>query len=312
MSEIFLSIIVPAYNCEKYIQECINSILLLGNHIEVIIINDGSIDNTFNICKKYTNKKNFKIINIENQGVSNARNIGISQANGRYITFVDSDDLVYSENYINLLSSLKNQEFDIVEFSYNLIDESGREINKVKLKDQITFDTEIEKNHIMNINTKDFCWNKIYKKELIKNIKFQNFTCSEDFVFNYEANKQAYKKITSSAICYGYRQNPHSVGHEKFSRKKFDVIYAREYVIQKYLTCDTYNQLIVKTSIIERINGLLREANHIATVEDMDYLKKTFLQYFDFQSNFKYFTGKYNNRAWKRLLTYIRIRYFNF
>ena len=90
------------------------------------------------------------------------------------------------------------------------------------------------------------------------------------------------------------------------------MIYAREYVIQKYLTCDTYNQLIVKTSIIERINSLLREANHIATVEDMDYLKKTSLQYFDFQSNFNYFTGKYNNRAWKRLLTYIRIRYFNF
>ena len=111
-----ISIIVPCYNEEKYIERCINSILSQTlNNIELIIIDDGSKDNTYKICKNYEIKfpDKIKIIYQENQGQGIARNIGIKYAQGTYIGFVDADDIIDPTMYEKLYNSIKKYDSDI-------------------------------------------------------------------------------------------------------------------------------------------------------------------------------------------------------
>lgn len=118
----FLSIIVPIYNVEKYIGECIESIINQKDiNFELILINDGSTDNSLEICKKYKKKyQNIVLINQENKGVSYTRNHGIDIAKGKYIMFVDSDDLLYNKcNLAKIKKNIENLNLDII--MYNMI-----------------------------------------------------------------------------------------------------------------------------------------------------------------------------------------------
>ena len=114
-----LSIIIPVYNCEKYVSQAIDSIIHNSFHdYEIIIINDGSNDHTYTVCSSYLKKyQNIKIINQDNLGVSSARNRGIQESQGQYIMFLDADD-VYIKGFFNenLMNEL-NKNYDILAFS---------------------------------------------------------------------------------------------------------------------------------------------------------------------------------------------------
>ncbi len=115
-----LSIIIPAYNCEKYLEQCIKSIYkqAISEDIEVIIINDGSTDNTLLIARKYENIYGFKVIDLkQNAGVANARNIGIDQATGKYVFFLDGDDMLIPGSIKIMMNYITNKNYDIVKFS---------------------------------------------------------------------------------------------------------------------------------------------------------------------------------------------------
>ena len=117
-----LTIIVPIYNTENYLSECIDSILNQSyKDIELILINDGSTDNSSSICDEYSSKdKRIKVIHIENRGVSYARNIGLSIAKGEYITFVDSDDFVSNDIYLENIKILEqNLSIDLIQIPIN-------------------------------------------------------------------------------------------------------------------------------------------------------------------------------------------------
>lgn len=117
-----LTIIVPIYNTENYLSECIDSILNQSyKDIELILINDGSTDNSSSICDEYSSKdKRIKVIHIENRGVSYARNTGLSIAKGEYITFVDSDDFVSNDIYLENIKILEqNLSIDLIQIPIN-------------------------------------------------------------------------------------------------------------------------------------------------------------------------------------------------
>lgn len=117
----FVSVIVPAYNVESYIEVCINSIInQTYNNYEIIIIDDGSSDNTYEICKKIRNSNSkIKLHRQENQGVSVARNVGMSLAKGKYYIFVDADDMV-SKYYIEtLVNAIKHDDMAIIGYMNN-------------------------------------------------------------------------------------------------------------------------------------------------------------------------------------------------
>lgn len=119
-NSVYLSIIVPVYNVEKYIEQCIESIINQKEiDFELILVNDGSTDRSLDICKEYKKRNDrIKIINQKNQGVSSARNNGVKLAKGKYIMFVDSDDYLYKDDCLKTIQkNIENKDYDIVMFN---------------------------------------------------------------------------------------------------------------------------------------------------------------------------------------------------
>ncbi|MGL4896880.1 MAG: glycosyltransferase family 2 protein, partial [Cetobacterium sp.] len=181
-----LSVIIPAYNVEKYIERCINSVLnqYLKN-IEIIVIDDGSKDKTSDICLKMSeNNKSIIYKKVQNSGCSAARNLGISMAKGKYIAFLDSDDWVDSDMYVNMVEEAEKHQADIVICGFKKLDENKNLLSTVKIPKRST------KNDYIDCTTEWFAspCNKIYKKDLLEknNIRFLlNIYTGEDMFFNF-------------------------------------------------------------------------------------------------------------------------------
>jgi len=201
-----VSIIIPVYNGEQYIGETLDAILnQTYKNLEIIIVNDGSIDNTLNILNEYQKKdKRIKIITTPNMNVSNARNTGLDSANGDYIAFVDSDDII-DKNYIAALyDTLKVSNSDYVHSSIS-VERSGIP-HMVTHKDHqmISYDNPI--NSFLTRSTTFAVWGKLFKRELIEDIKFENIKCFEDFKYMWEVSKKAKKCTVTNDTKYHYVQ----------------------------------------------------------------------------------------------------------
>ena len=148
--EKLISIIVPVYNSEKYLEKCISSILnQTYKNIEIIIVDDGSKDKSVEICDNFSkNNKNIKVFHKKNEGVSIARNYGISKAKGDYILFIDSDDTIAKEMIYSLYNNLVDNDADISMCNIIRIDENGEYVDEFNKK-------ELDKNPtitVMNIS----------------------------------------------------------------------------------------------------------------------------------------------------------------
>lgn len=216
-----ISVIVPAYNAERTINRCIDSILSQTyKNIEIIIINDGSKDETENKCKKYLQNEKIKYIKIENSGVSNARNIGIENATGKYIVFVDSDD--YLENImIEELYKNINDGIDLVICGKNLVTTEGIIQENIDIDNNIFTKEDFIKIYKSKILNPPYC--KLYKAEIINkyNIKFdKTISIGEDLLFNIlylknigqniiviKENLYNYEKISSNSLSAKYYRN---------------------------------------------------------------------------------------------------------
>ena len=169
-----LSILVPAYNVENYIEECIDSLLDLDTNYEIIIINDGSTDNTKQILQKYKKIKYIKIINQENMGIAHTRNNLLKNATGKYIFFIDSDDYINKEKFNELLKKVNNQ--DLILFNYNIFNNNNKKVKKnifnedfinIKKNKDLFFKLISKRNDL-------YLWTFLIKRELItkSNINF--------------------------------------------------------------------------------------------------------------------------------------------
>ncbi len=194
-----LQIIIPAYNVEEYIEQCIDSILGQRTSFKylICIINDGSPDNTRDIIKKYESKDNIEIIDQENRGFSGARNSGLAHIRAKYIMFVDSDDYLESKNAIQaLIDCALKEDADIVEGGYRLF-----------YKD-VTLKTLVRENITgKSIPLYGFPWGKIYKAELWRNIHFPEKYWFEDSVNSFLIFPQAQKRAHIKECIYAYRKN---------------------------------------------------------------------------------------------------------
>lgn len=176
-----VTIIIPVYNSEKYIAHCLDSILeQTYKNYEILIVNDGSSDNSQKIIDEYKKKYSDKIIaiNQENKGVSQTRNESILKANGKYIMFIDNDDYLDNDYIEKYVTNIENGDFDIVLGGYRRITEQGKVLKKVILKNE-----EWSKFMI------PAPWAKIYKKEFLinNNITFLKNNIGEDIYFNLKA-----------------------------------------------------------------------------------------------------------------------------
>lgn len=182
-----ISIIIPAYNAENTIKRCLLSIInQTYNNIEIVVVNDGSTDNTLKILKELSIKyKNIVVYNKKNNGVSSARNKGLEICTGDFITFIDSDDYIdniFLEEMINLI---KISNLDLVACGIKYESKSGK-IIKDNTYEKIIAKTKKEIGNNLNKFNKSFVYGKIYKKSIIErnNIKFnENISLGEDTLF---------------------------------------------------------------------------------------------------------------------------------
>lgn len=190
-----VSIIVPVYNVEKYIEKCILSLKNQSfRDCEFIIVNDGSTDNSYDIVKKMINDdKRFILINQDNKGLSGARNIGLQYASGKYLMFLDSDDGFRNNIIEKCYNKIIENDSDIVIFSFNKVDENNNiiERNEVNRNDTISL---FEDKKVMT-KIENCIWDKMYKSYLFDGITFPENLLYEDLGTTYRIIPKA-KKIT--------------------------------------------------------------------------------------------------------------------
>ena len=210
MNNTKISIIIPVYNVEKYLERCLNSIVNQTLYdLEIICINDGSPDNSLEILERYSKQdKRIKIINQENSGLSVARNTGMEIAVGEYIGFVDSDDWVDSNFYENLYNSAKKYNTDIAVASV-LRERKKYSSYRIKYNNEKVY---TEKSEIFNAcDCPNICyvWNKIYKTEFFKsqNLKFQEGMFFEDILFTTKILGNSKSLVTVPNTYYHYMVN---------------------------------------------------------------------------------------------------------
>lgn len=208
-----VSVIIPVYNAEKYLEECCVSVLAQSyTSIEIILVNDGSTDNSLNICEKIAESDpRVQVIHQENSGVSSARNAGIQASKGEFIVFVDADDIL-TENSISSRVELAI-DVDLVICSYQVVDSECKTIRKMPRATSFLWEPDEALVNLFakcEIGYQGYLWNKIYRNKIIKDsgILFENGVAyNEDQLFNltYIVNC---KQIRISNICvYNYRKN---------------------------------------------------------------------------------------------------------
>lgn len=248
-----LSIIIPVYNAEEYLDRALNSLLHQEyKNIEIILINDGSKDRSGYICEKWAKQYPcIKTYHKQNGGASSARNIGLNNATGEFITFLDADDCITSDTYsknLNLLIS--NPQIDIVQFPLL------RYINKKEIFHVVEEHWERNKDTMM----RDFhcerlthsSVDKIYRKTFFDNIRFKEGCICEDILMNIEVVKKCNTIFYSESGRYIYSYNDYSVSHQLTAPKIEDWInaliakatFAINFTSTKYYAAKSYMVLI--------------------------------------------------------------------
>ena len=217
-NSILVSVIIPAYNVEKYIAKCLDSLINQSlKDIEIIIIDDGSTDKTPFIIKDYANQdKRIKVIAQTNQKQGAARNRGLEAASGEYIGFVDADDWVDLNYFEKLYETAKKYNSDIA-LATNIRIGSKKTKKRINIKYEIVSANLKERFKLCNLK-KDYCpTNKIYKNSLLKknNILFAEGVFCEDKIFTCKAVYYANTVVTVPDIYYYYFRNPKSTVNTK-------------------------------------------------------------------------------------------------
>ena len=224
-----LSVIVPIYNAEEFLNRCINSILQqIYQNLEIILVNDGSTDNSLKICQMYKSKDDrIVVINKNNAGVSAARKDALQIATGDFITFVDSDDYIDSNMYKNLMRTMAEGDFDIIESGYTLVDENEEVICVRKLvNEQRTGKSNCLEGYLSNRNADTFLWNKIYRRTLFNGLDLPEYRYSEDHLWNVLLFSRCNKSITVSSVYYTYYKNMGGACNSNKYWAKLDGIFA--------------------------------------------------------------------------------------
>ena len=223
-----ISIIIPNYNGEKYISQCLKSIydnVFDDNLIEIIIIDDCSNDNSIDIINKYAKKnKSLKLIELnKNLVVSNARNIGIKMSKGKYLFFLDSDDLLKKDS-LKLLLEYSKKNYDIVYFDYNIITNSNARKSDLVMDDKEfiindNFNKDIFELFLYSYKL-NHVWGELIKSSIAKKNKFDtNLIMAEDFKYNLEIFFSSKRILLSNKKILSYRIHNNNITNTKNKNK---------------------------------------------------------------------------------------------
>ncbi|QIY84825.1 glycosyltransferase [Chryseobacterium sp. NEB161] len=242
-----ISVVIPVYNTELYLERCLNSLIAAqveGLENEIILINDGSTDQSLDICNTFVEKySNISVFTQINQGLSSARNFGISKANGLFISFVDSDDTV-DLNYFSALKPFLISKNSVINFGYNRVQ------NNVKKSEHPFWNQEIITKEILDIaivnssknNMLWLVWRRVYNREFLQNynIKFaQELKYGEDSVFSLEVFKNVNEIINIDHCLYNYYDNENSLTTTRIKvdlLQKFELQYKKRIEVEREIS----------------------------------------------------------------------------
>lgn len=221
-----ISVIIPVYNVEKYLNVCIQSIVKQTyKNLEIILIDDGSSDQSPKICDNWVkNDSRIRVIHQDNQGAAMAKNQGLEIASGDLITFVDSDDCIKENAYERLYQLMQEQHCDIVECNYQCFEKEIVVEKTLKEKIEICTDLKALEYLIDNSKIKQVVWNKLYKKEVVGNIRFPKGRYIDDEFWTYKVLDQASKVCITNEKLYFYRQHSSSIMGRKYNVRRLDVV----------------------------------------------------------------------------------------
>lgn len=274
-----VSVILPVYNSEKYINKTVDSILQQTyKKFELIIINDGSTDDSGIICEKLKDKdKRIKYISKENSGVSDTRNLALSYATGDYVTFIDSDDL-YENDFLKIMvANIENYKADIVICAYKSF--NTKEIKNMIKRDILTDKKEEIIESLQPTLLFNQIWNKIYKKKILKDNKIifdKELSIAEDLKFNIEYLKCCNKIFYVNKCLYKYRISRDGLGF-KFrtdaNQVKIDLVRALEPIYSKVNNKDYLYKSYLK-QYISYLARVMDKRNNITFEEKIREIKK--------------------------------------
>ena len=275
MEEYKISVIVPIYKVEKYLNKCIDSIInQTYKNLEIILVDDGSPDDCGKICDEYAKKDSrIKVIHKENGGLSSARNSGLDIATGNYIGFVDSDDWIDIDMYETMMKYAISQKADIIRCGIH-IHENG------KIFDEVNSDIDLNKD--MDVKIKELidggilqgaAWNKLYKKFFFDDIRYdETIFRNEDSLASYYILKKAKKVIAIKECKYNYLIRQGSIIMSGLNLASFDMIR-----IAKIFIDNEINNKITKSYCLKRfvfislhlLTQLIRENKFIEKFNDI-------------------------------------------
>ena len=228
MADIQISFIVPAYNAGKYLAECIDSILMQSVEKEIIIINDGSTDNTASIAAEYARQhQNIRLINQENSGLSVSRNVGMTAAQGEYICFIDSDDVFLYDFSKDFYESAKKYNLGMISGYYLRFDSSSSKSceHETTYNDKVVSFCEYLCKTMEEHSLEVIACNRLFRRELLTSLglTFRPGMYYEDKVFTLELLLRAKDSLAvqTSSVTYGYRANPSGITGRKTTQKHF-------------------------------------------------------------------------------------------
>ena len=259
------SIIIPVYNVEEYLNRCLKSILnQTYSNYEVIIVNDGSPDNSDNIIKSYEKEdKRFKGYKKVNGGLSDARNYGLKYATGDYLIFIDADDYI-ENNYLEKVNDVleRNKDIDVLKFKIKLVDEGE---NLIRMENGLNKEGVTSFEELVKLEFLEPAWSYVYKLSFWKenNFTYLKGMIHEDFGLTPEILMKANKIYYLNYYLYNYVQRNGSImssnNKEKIHKKAYDMLYQYDRLIKINYNKDTKvyksflaNALISKTNTLDK------------------------------------------------------------
>ena len=281
-----ISVIVPVYKVEPYLDRCVKSVVdQTFSDLEIILVDDGSPDNCPAMCDAWAARDSrVRVIHKPNGGLSDARNAGMAAATGEYISFVDSDDWIAAEMLERLIQALERDQSDIAACAVEMVWEDGTPSELLTVQTNCILDRhEAQKALLEESLLKQPVWYKLYRSQIVSGTPFEVGKFHEDVFWSYQAVGNAEKVSIIDYIGYYYAQRSGSIMGEGYSLKRLDAIEAYEkryrYISVHFPELETKAQISIINACIYNGQMALKWLPPKDKRVVMNYLKNTIMEY---------------------------------
>ena len=251
-----ISVIVPVYKVEDYLEKCIQSIInQTYNNLQIILVDDGSPDNCGKICDVYAKKdKRIEVVHKNNGGLSDARNVGINKAKGEYIAFVDSDDYIEKSMYKDMYNLMEKRKADVCICNFYNVEGNNKSLKNPNKGIQEYDKISILKEILLDTKVQSYAWNKLYKKEVFNNIKYPVGKKYEDIGTTFYILEKCNKIIVTGKPEYYYLNRKDSIVNNVNEQTIIDyielIIKRYDYIEKNLKELDKYNKYYLAKTLI--------------------------------------------------------------